>query len=149
MKTPLRARLICCWLAVVVLVSSTGFGVIDHWCAMQGRTQTRLLTSQESCAKHCPAGMVTESSAGRSGIQATPCCQESLRHAHVDVSRTAVDEGVQTPSPTLTWLPSVHFFRLLAALFPAELASCHNPLADDPLFSSGRSRLILLCTWLI
>jgi len=149
MKTHLHTRLICCWLAVLVLLTSTGFGVIDHWCAMEGRTQTRLLTSQESCASHCPAGMVTEPASGKSGIHATPCCQETLRHAHVDVSRTAVDDGIQTPSPAITWLPAAHFFQLLAALLPAELASFPNPLADDPLFSSGRSRLILLCTWLI
>lgn len=101
MKTPRHTRLICSWLALLVLVSGTGFGVIDHWCAMQGRTQTYLLTSTGSCGNHYPAGMVTDPAPGRSAIHATPCCQETLRHAHVDVSRTALDDGVQAPSPTI------------------------------------------------
>lgn len=149
MKTPIYTRLICCWLAVLVLVSSMGFGVIEHWCEMQGRTQTLLLTNSESCTKDCPAGMTTDPAPGKGGISATPCCKETLHHIHVDVSRTALDDGVQMPAPLIAWLPTIPVLRLLAALLPAELAFRPVPLIDDPLCSTGRFRLTLLCSWLV
>ena len=49
MKTPIHTRLICCWLAFMVLLGSTGFGMVEHWCQMRGYSKS-LLVAKDSCA---------------------------------------------------------------------------------------------------
>ena len=151
MKTPIHTRLICCWLAFMVLLGSTGFGMVEHWCQMRGYSKS-LLVAKDSCAKPCEANKIGKqpvSSSGGSAVKKMPCCKTTVSYQHLDVSRFVADQA-NNPAPQPAQLVSNPQFRhLLAALSPVATTATALPLADDPLHQSGRSRLISLCTWLI
>lgn len=151
MKTPIHTRLVCCWLAFMVLLGSTGFGMVEHWCQMRGHSKS-LLIKQSGCAKPCTATETDEQALPDSGgptLKKLPCCKTKVSFEHLDVSRFVADgHGTPTPQP-VEFIPNPQFRLLLTALLPVVTTTTVFPLADDPLHQSGRSRLISLCTWLI
>jgi hypothetical protein len=151
MKTPIHTRLICCWLAFMVLLGSTGFGMVEHWCQMRGHSKS-LLIVQDGCAKPCEANKIIDQplpDAGGPAVKKSPCCKTTISYEHLDVSRFVVDQANCPALQPAEFIPNPQFQLLLAALLPVETAVLFSPLADDPLHKSGRSRLISLCTWLI
>ncbi|MGF7219134.1 hypothetical protein GGR92_005316 [Spirosoma lacussanchae] len=148
MRTPLHTRLFCCWLAILVLLSSTGFGMVEHWCQMRGHTKT-LLAAQKECPKPCQADEPEAPVSGGPVLKKQPCCKTTLTYEHLDVSSFVADyHPLPTPSPA-AFLPNPQFQFLLAALFPPASAQHILPTADTPLHRTGRFRLTSLCTWLI
>lgn len=148
MRTPLFTRLICCWLALTVLVSSTGFGMVEHWCQMRGHSKTLLLTA-DTCTKACLSSESSEPVSDRAQVARMPCCKTTVSYQHLDVSRFAADHHAPvTPQPA-GFIPNPEFRLLLAVMRPTSVLSAFTPLADDPLFRTGRFRLTSLCTWLI
>ncbi len=148
MRIPFHTRLICCWLAILVLLSSTGFGMVEHWCLMRGHTKT-MLAVQKSCAEPCQATALMAPMSGEPTVKKAACCKTSLSYEHLDVSSYVADYH---PLPTLQpaeFIPNPQFRLLLAALLPVDTTAPALPVADDPLPKSGRFRLISLCTWLI
>ena len=148
MRTPLYTRIFCCWLAVLVLLSSTGFGMVEHWCQMRGHTKT-LLVLDNNCPKSCQADDTPMPVSGESVVKRSPCCKTSLTYEHLDVSRFVADyHPVPVPQPA-AFLPNPQFRLLLAVLLPFSSAESILPTADTPLHRTGRFRLASLCTWLI
>ncbi len=149
MKTSILTRLICCWLALVVLLGSTGFGMVDHWCQMRGHSKA-LLLSQKGCKTPCQADDSSPSPVeGIPVVKKMPCCKTSVSYEHLDVSRFVTDaHNPAVPQPA-EFIPNPQFNQLLAALFPVASPISPSPLADDPLHRTGRFRLISLRTWLI
>jgi|GEM_PF-672993 len=151
MRTPLHTRLICCWLAILVLVSSTGFGMVEHWCQMRGHSKT-LLVVQNGCAKPCTANKTDDQivpDSGGTAVKKMPCCKTTVSYEHLDVSRFVADQANNPVLQPAEFIPNPQFRVLLAALLPVATTATAFPFADDPLHQSGRSRLISLCTWLI
>lgn len=151
MKAAIHTCLICCWLAFMVLLGSTGFGMVEHWCQMRGHPKS-LLVAKDSCAKPCEANKIGKqpvSTSGGSAVKKMPCCKTTVSYQHLDVSHF-VAEQPNNPAPQPVQLVSNPQFRgLLATLLPATATVITFSLADNPLHQSGRSRLISLCTWLI
>lgn len=148
MKTPLHTRLICCWLALLVLLGSTGFGMVDHWCQMRGHTKS-LSLAQAGCASSCPSDKGSDPISGEHSLKKMPCCKVTLSYQHLDVSRFITDQhSIATPQPA-DFIPNPEFYSLLAAITPADRLPVAPSLADDPLSRPGRYRLTSLCTWLI
>lgn len=147
----MHTRLICCWLAFMVLLGSTGFGMVEHWCQMRGHSKS-LLIKQDGCAKPCTAAKTDEQPlpvTGGTVVKKMPCCKTTVSYEHLDVGRFVAD-GHDTPTPQpVEFIANPQFRLLLAALLPVATTATAFPLADDPLHQSGRSRLISLCTWLI
>ncbi|WP_084757900.1 hypothetical protein [Spirosoma luteum] len=148
MKIPFHTRLICCWLALVVLLGSTGFGMADHWCQMRGHTKSFSLV-KEACASSCQSGAVSDPVSAGHPLKKMPCCKVTLSYQHLDVSSFIVDQHpVAAPQPA-DFIANHEFRLLLAAMVPTDrLPVAHSP-ADDPLSRSSRYRLTSLCTWLI
>ena len=149
MRTPFLTRLFCYCLAVLVLVSSMGFGMVEHWCQMRGHTKT-LLAAQANCPKTCQSDKVSldEPTAGYV-IKRVPCCKTSLTYEHLDVSSFVADyHPLSAPQPA-AFLPNPQFRLLLAALLPIPSAEAISAYTDTPLHRTGRFRLISLCSWLI
>ncbi len=146
MKKSFLTRLICCWLAFVVLLSSTGFGMVEHWCQMRGHSKS-LLLNQKGCAKPCQADELSVPVSGNPVVKKMPCCKTTISYEHLDVSRFVTESPVVLQPAE--FIPNPRFRLLLAAMLPAEVASSTLPLAHDPVFRSGRHRLIAGCTWLI
>lgn len=151
MKTPIHTRLICCWLAFMVLLGSTGFGMVEHWCQMRGHSKS-LLVAQDGCAKPCTATKTHEQivpDSGGTAFKKMPCCKTTISYEHLDVGRFVADQANSPVLQPAEFISNPQFRRLLAALSPVATTATAFPLADDPLHQSGRSRLISLCTWLI
>jgi len=146
--TRLFSRLICFSQALMVLLSSTGFGMVEHWCMMRGHTKS-LLAVSTPCAKSCPSDETPEPVAGEHALRKMPCCKTILSYQHLDVSSfVAGHVSVTAPQPA-GFIPNPTFRLLLAAMAPTDVLSASTTLADDPLPRTGRYRLISLCTWLI
>ncbi|WP_460910991.1 hypothetical protein [Spirosoma areae] len=148
MKTSLPIRFICCWLALLVLVSSTGFGIVEHWCQMRGHTKSLLLT-RKGCATPCKTNEPPAPISGQPIVKKIPCCKTTLSYEHLDVSRFLTDQQGSAAPGAIEFISNPAFQLLLAALLPVESATSVLPLADDPLHRTGRFRLTSLCTWLI
>ncbi|MBD2701663.1 hypothetical protein IC229_13515 [Spirosoma sp. BT702] len=124
-------------MAVVVLLSSTGFGLIEHSCQMRGKKKTMVVAFSDvkppkSCATHkktIPTDQTT--------IQRDECCQDNQYYENVDVSSSlsqlaakcikAVSEPVATGIVTLlAWVIDWIFAETLvsAAIFSPPLLLC-------------------------
>ena len=149
MQTPrLCSRFICFSLALLVLLSSTGFGTVEHWCQMRGHTKS-LLAVSTTCAKFCPSDEISDPVVGGHTIKKMPCCKTILSYQHLDVSSFVADQGSITAPQPAGFMPAPAFRLLLAAIAPIDARPATAIRADDPQPRTGRYRLISLCTWLI
>lgn len=144
----LCSRLVCFSLALVVLLSSTGFGTVEHWCMMRGHTKS-MLAASTTCAKSCPADKTPEPVAGEHALKKMPCCKTILSYQHLDVSHFLADQQTVTAPQLADFIPNPAFRLLLAAMAPADGLPAVTTRADDPIPRTGRYRLISGCTWLI
>ena len=148
MKLQFHTRLICCWLALVVLLSSTGFGMVEHWCQMRGHSKS-LLSTQKGCVKPCQADEQPAPVSDGAFVKKMPCCKTTVSYEHLDVSRFVADQhSPATPQPA-DFIPNPQFRLLLAAIMPTDVLSSVPSNADDPIRRTGRHRLTVGCTWLI
>jgi len=77
-------RIVNVLMAVVVLMSSTGFGLIEHSCQMRGKKISRVGLEQTAC-EGCPAGQKLAIST-QPTVKKTNCCQDEQRYQNVDIS---------------------------------------------------------------
>ncbi len=150
MKIPFLTRFICCWLAALVLLGSTGFGVVDHWCQMRGHTKSLLLT-EKNCTNTCTVDSLDPTPVSALPVvKKSPCCKTTLSYQHVDVSRFLTDQHSLTAPTLVDFQPTSPFAYLFAAPVPVTTAVTVSSFpANDPLIRSGRFRLLVGCTWLI
>lgn len=148
MRTPIYTRFCCSWLAVLVLLTSTGFGTVEHWCQMRGHTKTLLVLKKE-CPKSCQSDEPSVPVSSGPILKKLPCCKTTLTYEHLDVSSLVADHHpLPMPAPA-AFLSNPQFHFLLAALLPPASADPLLPTADTLLHRTGRFRLTSLCIWLI
>ncbi len=149
MRIPLHTRLICCTLALLVLLSSVGIGTVEHWCQMRGHSKT-LLVAQGGCAKPCQSDDSPVPPADGQHVKRMPCCKTTVSYTHLDVSRTTVvDNAVHLPGFLPDWFAAGSFPKVLSPFQPVSAIRPTPACADDPPAKSGRFRLTSLCSWLI
>jgi len=148
MKIRFHTRLMCGWLAILVLLSSTGFGMVEHWCQMRGHTKALLLT-EKTCDTPCKTDELPAPDSSEPVVKKMPCCKTTVSFEHLDVSRVVVDQHVPLAASPAEFIPNPEFRLLLAALIPTETATAGLLLTDTPLHRTGRFRLTSLCSWLI
>jgi hypothetical protein len=71
-------------MAVVVLLSSTGFGLVEHSCKMRGKVVSRIGSEQKTCAG-CPS-VKSDPVVTQTIIKKADCCEDEQRYENVDVS---------------------------------------------------------------
>jgi hypothetical protein len=77
-------RLLNVSMALMVLLSSMGFGLIEHTCAVRGK---RVYSVYESGKTGCHTCLVTHKVARTSAsVDRTDCCQNTARYQHVDTN---------------------------------------------------------------
>ena len=79
----LARKMLTLLMAVLVLVTSTGFGVAEHTCAFKGKSK-HFVFENASC-QSCPASKPAKS-AENTQIKKTACCGLQLKYEKVDVS---------------------------------------------------------------
>ncbi len=148
MKSSLHTRLICCWLAVMVLLTSVGFGMVEHWCQMRGHSKT-LLVAQDSCQETCKADETTAPFSDGPLVKQMPCCKTTLSYQHLDVSRFVVDHSLPSAHQPAAFIANPQFQLLLAVLHPVANMVTVDLSNQETLPRTGRFRLTTYCTWLI
>jgi hypothetical protein len=73
-------------MACVVLLSSTGFGLVEHSCQMRGKKKTMVVAfsdvkSQSGCADH-----KSTTPANQTVVKKTECCQDDQQYQNVEAS---------------------------------------------------------------
>ncbi|QJD80738.1 HYC_CC_PP family protein [Spirosoma rhododendri] len=138
-------------MACVVLLSSTGFGLVEHTCQMRGKKKTVVVAfSAQTPAKAC-ASDAQAAPTGQTMVKKTDCCDDDLSYDNVETSSSlsqliahfvkVVAEAVVTGAVALVR-------HLLGWLFDQQsaLASAfHSP----PVALSGRDILTFVQTLLI
>lgn len=148
MKNPLF-RLLHILMAGVILVSSTGFGLVERSCHVRGKTM--YLSLKEAQDKQCaPDQQALVYHADKTSVDKTPCCQDETTYENVDVTSSLaqlVAKFIKTVThfiaagltTVVTWLAEVIFSTGSSAV-----VAVHAP----PL-PAGRSLLALIQRFLI
>ncbi len=136
-------------MAFVVLMSSTGFGLVEHSCQMRGKKKTVITAFSEVKPAGCTEGGLPMT-ADQTIVKKTPCCQDEQAFENVDTQSSlsqhvakfvkVITETILAGVTTLlTWVISWVFDTdtQIAASFPA------------PPSPSGRDILTLVGSLLI
>jgi len=136
-------------MAVVVLLSSTGFGLVEHSCQMRGKKITRLGVSGHTCAGY-PSGK-TASASIQPSLKKTDCCQKEQRYENVDVTSSLsqlVAKFFKVVTETIVTAVTMVVMTLLSWLFSTDASIvAHSPNAPPAAF--GRALLALVQSFLI
>ncbi|QKZ14061.1 HYC_CC_PP family protein [Spirosoma sp. KUDC1026] len=139
-------------MACIVLLSSTGFGLVEHSCQMRGKKKTMVVAfSKDAEQKGCKIGKHTAINTDELIISRDECCQDEQSYENVDVTSSLtqlvakfakiVTEAVLTSVLTVvTWLVDWIFDHSVATSAPA---------VSSPSLPSGRDLLSLVQRFLI
>ncbi|RRB02728.1 hypothetical protein [Larkinella rosea] len=142
-------------MACIVLLSSTGFGLIEHTCLMRGKKVSMVINQNDkkpACPVHSKKGFsVSHQVHSGPTVQRTDCCKEQQRYENVDFSssitqlvakfiKSIADTALAGVATLITWL--------LHDLFPADSDSSVAVLDSPPLLY-GRSLLSFVQSFLL
>lgn len=148
MKKALQ-RLITLSMALMILISSTGFGLIEHQCMMRGKSLQLLSSNTKSC-KSCKAP-AQKSRYGKNDtfFKKADCCKDESRHEKLEV----VSSASQMLAKFFKALAEAVFYNLKLYTFAfAEWIAPSSFDAPSLTFSSllhGRSMLFFIQSFLI
>ncbi|MFD2573100.1 hypothetical protein ACFSUS_20835 [Spirosoma soli] len=137
-------------MACIVLLSSTGFGLVEHSCQMRGKKKTVVVAfSSVGAQKGCAEGKQPMPS-DQTVVKKTECCQDDHQYENVDISSSlsqyvakfvkSVTEAVFTGvTVLLTWLVEWIFQKESSTL----------SVVTSPPSLSGRDILTLISSLLI
>lgn len=142
-------RFLHLFMAVVVLLSSMGFGLVEHACQLRGKRVYSVYTQTESGCGLC-AIRATHNVPSPS-VQPTDCCQDSTRYDKVDTGSSLsqlLTKFIKTlAEPMGTGLTA--FFLALFEGFLTRLAHIAVFTYESPPPLSGRALLTFVQTFLI
>lgn len=138
-------------MAALVLLSSTGFGLVEHQCMMRGKS-VQLVVSGE--AKGCGACKKTTPLPAKETSHAVfkkkACCDEHQKHEKVEVvsSTTSGSSKFLKALPFSAVIPGFGFQAHLASGI-ATATSCFSSLRTFSSLYHGRTMLIFIDCFLI
>jgi hypothetical protein len=115
-------------MACIVLLSSTGFGLVDHSCQMRGKKRTIIVAfSDTKPQKGCAADKQPAPPTDQPVIKKTVCCQDDQKYENVDISsslsqlvakfvKTVTETVLAGASLAVTWLVEWVFNKESSAL---------------------------------
>lgn len=142
-------RLFNLLMACVVLLSSTGFGLVEHSCQMRGNKKTMVVAFSDVKSPGCATDgqpMPT----GQTVVKKTECCQDDHQYENVDISSSLsqlVAKFVKTVTETIATGVMSAVFWLFEQLF-AEKSTLFSVSSYPPALS-GRDILTLVQSLLI
>ena len=145
----LLVRFLHMFMALIVLLSSMGFGLVDHTCQMRGKRTYLIQQHSEACKVCSPTD---DASVSGPVIKRSACCQEKARYEKIETGSSLTHALVKFINP----LSNAFGPGLAAAVFSAcfGLFSVHTvafpgAIADPPVPPSGRALLVLVQSFLI
>ena len=135
-------RLFNLFMTCVVLLSSTGFGLVEHTCQMRGKKKTLVVAFSENKTQNGCADGKQAQPAKQTVLKKTDCCQDDQRYENVDVTSSLsqlIAKFVKSIAETVLSAVSVMLTWLIHWIFASESSSLS--LIDSPPSPSGRDIL--------
>lgn len=131
-------------MAVVVLLSSTGFGLVEHSCTVRGK-QTSLHKSDGAC---CNKTSQKDTSPQKTTVKKSKCCTEEEKYENVDYSSSASQNVAKFVQNGLDWVKTTvnSFFKAIVEEILDNISSKNNSSSPP---SDGRTILIFIQSFLI
>lgn len=131
-------------MAVVVLLSSTGFGLVEHSCTVKGK-QTSFHKTNKTC---CNKTSQKDFSPQKTTVKKTKCCTEEEKYENVDYSSSASQNVAKFIQNGLDWAKNATnlFLKAIVKEFLDSISS-KNIASSPP--SDGRTILIFIQSFLI
>lgn len=131
-------------MAVVVLLSSTGFGLVEHSCTVKGK-QTSLHKSNAAC---CNKTSQKDTSPQKTTVKKSKCCSEEEKYENVDYSSSAAQNVAKFVQNGLDWAKDAvfSFFKTIVEEILDNISSKNNSSSPP---SDGRTILIFIQSFLI
>ena len=144
MKKSILFRLFNLLMAVVVLATTTGFGLIEHSCMVKGKTYS--LSTPKGHCKTCNAPLPKD---GQTAVKKDKCCDDKTTYENVDYTSSLVQvtaKFVKASTDAVVGLVA-WFARELVDLLAPKSASLVASTSNISL--SGRSLLAFVQSFLI
>jgi len=131
-------------MAVVVLLSSTGFGLVEHSCTVKGK-QTSLHKSKGVC---CNKTSQKDTSPQKTTVKKSKCCTEEEKYENVNYSSSASQNVAKFVQTGLDWVKTTvtSFLRVIVEEVLNNVSSKNNSSSPP---SDGRTILIFIQSFLI
>ena len=133
----------------VVLLSSTGFGLVEHSCQMRGKKKIMVVAFSDGKSPGCTIEQQSMPT-GQTVLKKTECCQDDQRYENVDISSSLsqlVAKFVKTITETVVSGVAAVIVWLFNQLF-AEKSTLVSACSSLPALS-GRDILTLVQSLLI
>ncbi|MFC5407852.1 hypothetical protein ACFPMF_00930 [Larkinella bovis] len=140
-------------MACIVLLSSTGFGLIEHTCQLRGKRVSMVIhqESKSTCPVHSKKFSVSNQRSIGPVLKRTDCCKEEQKYENVDFSssltqlvakflKSVTDVAGAGMATLISWL--------LNDLFPVVTESV-TIRTDSPPLHYGRSLLSFVQSFLL
>lgn len=131
-------------MAVVVLLSSTGFGLVEHSCTVKGK-QTSLHKSDAAC---CNKTSQKDTSQHKTTVKKSKCCTEEEKYENVDYSSSASQNVAKFVQTGLDWVKTV-VSNFLRSIVEEILDNVSSKNTSSPPPSDGRTILLFIQSFLI
>lgn len=131
-------------MAIVVLLSSTGFGLVEHSCTVKGK-QISLHKSGGAC---CIKTSQKDSFPQKTTLKKSKCCTEEEKYENIDYSSSASQSLAKFVQIGLDWTKTLFnsFFRAFVEEILNNISSKNNSSSPP---SDGRTILIFIQSFLI
>lgn len=146
MKTALL-RFLHLFMAVVVLLSSMGFGLVEHSCQLRGKRVYSVYDAQPGC-RLCKA---KATAAKTPAIKRTDCCKDEARYSKVDTASSLsqlLAKFIKTLAAGANTGVAAVFVAIFAGLFSLSASESAGHYESPPPLS-GRALLAFVQTYLI
>lgn len=138
-------RIFNVFMAVIVLLSSTGFGLVEHSCTVKGK-QTSLHKSTDGC---CANPKHQQNAPQQNTIKKAKCCSEEAKYENINYASSTSQIVAKFTQKSVDWLKStvISFIRtivenILSLVSPPSQSTIHS-------FSSGREIIVFVQSFLI
>ena len=131
-------------MAVVVLLSSTGFGLVEHSCTVRGK-QTSLHKNGTAC---CGKNQQQSTNHQKTTIKKSKCCSEDEKYENVEYSSSASQLVAKFTQNALDWAKTtvITFAKTIVETILENISSSNKSSAVPP---SGREILAFIQSYLI
>lgn len=128
----------------VVLLSSTGFGLVEHSCQMRGKKKTMVVAFSDAKTKSGCASDGQSMAPRQNSVDKSSCCQDESSYENVDAQSSLsqlVAKFVKTVTETVLAGTVALIAYLVEWIFERESSSI--ALVSEPPSPSGRDILAL------
>ncbi|WP_101727793.1 HYC_CC_PP family protein [Emticicia sp. TH156] len=142
------SRLFSVIMAVVVLLSSTGFGFVEHSCIVKGKSVSLHKNGELCCAAKNAKSALTDNKGVI--VKKSACCTEEEKYENVEYSSSVSQLVAKFTQSSIDWLKATFtelFKTIIETIFESQESSLAQSSSPNPLV--GRDIVIAHQSFLI